>query len=292
MFKPLGEMPASLRAHIRYPEDIFALQAAVFATYHMTEPAVFYNREDQWEIPTIDDATEAQAMQPYYTIMRLPGESDAEFIQMLPFTPRRKDNLAAWLVARSDPAHYGDVRVFQFPKQKVVFGPRQVVARINQDQMISPQITLWNQQGSQVTWGTLMVIPIEESLVYVRPLYLRGAGGRIPELTRVVVVYQDQIVMEQTFEQALAKLFGGAGATAPRGQPAPTSTASSQPTAQPQAPGAQPSGAAVPPQISALATEAQAHYQRAIDAQRAGDWAKYGEEIKALGQALDKMKTR
>ena len=286
MFKPLGEMPASLRAHIRYPEDIFAIQASVFATYHMTEPAVFYNREDQWEVPTIDDTGQAQAaMQPYYTIMRLPGETDAEFIQMLPFTPRRKDNLAAWLVARSDAAHYGDVRVFQFPKQKVVFGPRQVVARINQDQMISPQITLWNQQGSQVTWGTLMVIPIEESLIYVRPLYLRGAGGRIPELTRVVVVYQDQIVMEQTFEDALAKLFSGA---APPRPPAPAVTTTS--AALPTAPAGSPSTPS--PQLAQLADEAQAHYQRAIDAQRAGDWAKYGEEIKALGEALDRMKQR
>jgi uncharacterized membrane protein (UPF0182 family) len=280
LFKPLDAMPPSLRAHIRYPEDIFSIQASVFATYHMTEPAVFYNREDQWEVPTIDDTGEAQAaMQPYYTIMRLPGEQDPEFIQMLPFTPRRRDNLAAWLVARSDPAHYGDVRVFQFPKQKVVFGPRQVVARINQDQMISPQITLWNQQGSQVTWGTLMVIPIEESLIYVRPLYLRGAGGRIPELTRVVVVYQDQIVMEQTLEGALARLFGGG---APPRQPAPpvTTTAGAPPAAPPS------------PQLGELADEAQAHYQRAIEAQRAGDWAKYGEEIKALGEALDRMKAR
>jgi uncharacterized membrane protein (UPF0182 family) len=290
MFKPLDQMPAPLRAHIRYPEDIFGIQAAVFATYHMTEPAVFYNREDQWEIPTIDDATDARAMQPYYTVMRLPGEADAEFIQMLPFTPRRKDNLAAWLVARSDSAHYGDVRVFQFPKQKVVFGPRQVVARINQDQTISPQITLWNQQGSQVTWGTLMVIPIEESLIYVRPLYLRGAGGRIPELTRVVVVYQDQIVMEPTFEEALAKLFGpGAGAAPPRGQPAVTETASGRPAAQPPTPAAS-SSAPVAAQLPALATEAQTHYQRALDAQRAGNWAQYGEEIKALGQTLDRMK--
>ena len=292
MFKPLGEMPAAIRAHIRYPEDMFSLQASVFATYHMTEPAVFYNREDQWEVPTIDDSGEAAtAMQPYYTIMRLPGETDAEFIQMLPFTPRRKDNLSAWLVARSDAAHYGDVRVFQFPKQKVVFGPRQVVARINQDQMISPQITLWNQQGSQVTWGTLMVIPIEESLIYVRPLYLRGAGGRIPELTRVVVVYQDQIVMEQTLEAALARLFGGTAG--PRVQPNATATA----TAANQQPGVTSTPATTPaaapsPQLSALADEAQAHYQRAIDAQRAGDWARYGEEIKALGQALERMKGR
>jgi uncharacterized membrane protein (UPF0182 family) len=290
MFKPLGEMPASLRSHIRYPEDMFALQASVFATYHMTEPAVFYNREDQWEIPAIGDSGDAQAvMQPYYTVMTLPGEREAEFIQMLPFTPRRKDNLAAWLVARSDAAHYGEVGVFEFPKQKVVFGPRQVVARINQDQMISPQITLWNQQGSQVTWGTLMVIPIEESLIYVRPLYLRGAGGRIPELTRVAVVHQDQIVMEQTLEAALAKLFGGA--TPPgRAQPSTTTSSAAQPT-----PAVTPTAAAAgvaAPQLGALATEAQGHYQRALEAQRAGDWAKYGEEIRALGQALDRMKER
>ena len=290
MFKPLAEMPATLRSHIRYPEDLFALQASVFATYHMTEPAVFYNREDQWEVPTIDDSGEAQAaMQPYYTIMRLPGERDAEFIQMLPFTPRRKDNLAAWLVARSDPDHYGEVRVFEFPKQKVVFGPRQVVARINQDQMISPQITLWNQQGSQVTWGTLMVIPIEESLIYVRPLYLRGAGGRIPELTRVVVVYQDQIVMEQTLEASLARLFGG-GAAPLRVPPTTTTSTSVQP--QPPVTIAAVPAAGGSPQIATLAEEAQAHYQRAIDAQRAGDWAKYGEEIRALGQTLDRMKQR
>jgi uncharacterized membrane protein (UPF0182 family) len=289
MFKPLSDMPAALRMHVRYPEDMFALQASVFATYHMTEPAVFYNREDQWEVPTIDDSGEAQSvMQPYYTFMRLPGESDAEFIQMLPFTPRRKDNLAAWLVARSDAAHYGEVRVFEFPKQKVVFGPRQVVARINQDQMISPQITLWNQQGSQVTWGTLMVIPIEESLIYVRPLYLRGVGGRIPELTRVVIVYGDQIVMEQTFEGALARLFGGAAP--PRGQPTSTTFTSARPAA-PVTTAAAPA-AAGSPQLASLAEEAQTHYQRAIEAQRAGDWAKYGDEIRALGQTLDRMKQR
>ena len=129
-------------------------------------------------------------MQPYYTIMKLPGEAHAEFIQMVPLTPRRKDNLAAWMVARSDAPHYGRLIVFRFPKQKVVFGPRQVVARINQDQEISPQITLWNQQGSEVIQGTLLVIPIEESLLYIRPLYLRGQGGRIPELKRVIVAYQ------------------------------------------------------------------------------------------------------
>src|SRR5688572_2019478 len=202
LFTPLAEMPAALREHVRYPEDIFAVQSQMYATYHMTQAAVFYNREDQWEIPTIDESADGRAstMQPYYTIMRLPGEEEAEFIQMLPFTPRRRDNLAAWLVARSDGEHYGRLRVFEFPKQKLVYGPRQVVARISQDQTISPQITLWNQQGSQVNWGTLMVIPIEESLIYVRPLYLRAQGGKIPELTRVVAAYGNEIAMEQTLE--------------------------------------------------------------------------------------------
>ena len=293
LFKPLADMPASIREHVRYPEDIFAVQASVYATYHMTQPSVFYNREDQWEVPTVDQSEQGQeAMQPYYTIMRLPGEKDAEFIQMLPFTPRRRDNLAAWLVARSDGEHYGSLRVFEFPKQKLVFGPRQVVGRINQDQAISPQITLWNQQGSQVIWGTLMVIPIEESLIYVRPLYLRGAGGRIPELRRVVVAYNNQIVMEETLDAALARLFSGGAPP-----PAPPSGAGEQESreqdsrAQP-APSTPSAPAASSDQLTALGAEARTHYQRAIEAQRAGDWAKYGEEIRALGQTLEKMRSR
>ncbi len=183
------------------------MQAAVYSTYHMTSPAVFYNKEDQWEVPAIDSGGQAVRMSPYYTIMRLPGEARAEFIQMLPFTPRRRDNLASWLVARSDGDNYGQLMAFEFPKQKLVFGPRQVVARINQDQVIAPQITLWNQQGSEVIQGTLMVIPIEESLLYVRPMYLRAQAGRIPELTRVIVAYQNSIVMERTLDAALARLF-------------------------------------------------------------------------------------
>jgi uncharacterized membrane protein (UPF0182 family) len=289
LFVPIDEMPASLREHVRYPEDIFAIQAAVFATYHMTQPAVFYNREDQWEIPVIEDSGDAGAMQPYYTIMRLPGEAEPEFIQMLPFTPRNRDNLAAWLAARSDGEHYGTLRVFQFPKQKVIFGPRQVVARISQDQTIAPQITLWNQQGSQVIWGTLMVIPIEESLIYVRPLYLRASGGRIPELTRVIVGYQNQIVMEETLEAGLARIFGGSPSRPTdvqltRGQPDATSDAA--PAA------AQPALAQASDAMAGLAAEARGHYDRAVDAQRSGDWAKYGEELRLLGDVLAKMRGR
>ena len=207
---------------------------------------------------------------------------------MLPFTPRRRDNLAAWLVARSDGEHYGTLRVFEFPKQKLVFGPRQVVARISQDQTISPQITLWNQQGSQVIWGTLMVIPIEESLIYVRPLYLRASGGRIPELTRVIVAYENRIVMEETLEAGLARLFCGGRRRGRRHR--------SRHPRTPRGAGCAASGAAVagadagtrrrwPPRRSA-------HYDRAVQAQRAGDWATYGEELRALGQVLERMRAR
>jgi uncharacterized membrane protein (UPF0182 family) len=283
LLKPLEAMPADLRAHLRYPETIFAIQAAMYTTYHMSNPGVFYNKEDQWEIPAIDIDANPQLMQPYYTIMRLPGEAHAEFIQMLPFTPARKDNLAAWMVARSDGERYGQLEVFEFPRQTVVYGPRQIIARINQDQVISPQITLWNQQGSQVIQGTLLVIPIEEALLYVRPLYLRASGGRIPELNRVIVAYQDQIVMEETLDAALDRLFGGGAPRQPR-PPSGTST-----SAAPAAGRGQPAPLTPSPPGAALTVRARQHYDRAMQAQRDGNWALYGEEIRLLGEVLRGM---
>ena len=280
LLKPLDAMPVPLRSHVRYPEGIFALQTAIYATFHMTNPAVFYNREDDWEVPVIDN----EQMEPYYTIMRLPGEARAEFIQMLPFTPRGKNNLAAWMVARSDGDNYGKMLVFQFPKQKLVFGPSQIVARINQDQEISPQITLWNQQGSEVIQGTLLVIPIEEALLYIRPLYLRSSGGRIPELRRVVVAYQNQIVMEETLDEALERLFGQ-GDPSPIPPAATTLLANAAPTPNEALPVA---GAQTSP-YSALARLAQDHYARALDAQQDGNWAQYGEEIERLGAVLGEL---
>jgi len=282
LFTPLAEMPEDLRTRLRYPQSIFALQAAMFATFHMKNPAVFYNKEDQWEIPSVEMGGEPRLMQPYYTIMRLPGEAQPEYIQMLPFTPRQKDNLAAWMVARSDGPNYGRLVAFQFPKQTLVFGPRQIAARINQDQAIAPQITLWNQQGSEVIQGTLLVIPIEESLLYIRPLYLRADGGRIPELKRVVVAHQNQIVMEETLDAALDRLFPGDGAPL-REAPPPTLPASGPAAAPPPAP---PEGVE---SSAELARQARAHYERAIDAQRAGDWARYGEEIRRLGEVLSRL---
>ncbi len=280
LLQPLETMPETLRTRLRYPQRIFAIQAAMFTTFHMTNAAVFYNREDQWEIPTFDSAGQQPVpMHPYYTIMKLPGEAGPEYIQMLPFTPRGKDNLAAWMVARSDGSNYGKLAVFQFPKQTVIFGPKQVAARISQDQVISPQITLWNQQGSEVIQGTLLVIPIEESLIYIRPLYLRAAGGQIPELKRVIVAYQNNIVMEETLTEALERILpsGGAASAAARTDAAGTP----QPTERPQQ---------ADTTTMSLAEQARAHYARALQAQREGNWALYGEEIKKLGEVLERMR--
>ena len=205
LFQDLSKMPEDLRSHIRYPSDLFMIQTHIYATYHMKRPQVFYNKEDQWEVPEID----GDIMKPYYTIMKLPGEDNEEYILMLPYTPRGKSNLSAWMVARSDGEQYGKLDVYTFPKQKLVFGPSQMVARINQDAEISRQISLWDQRGSSVIQGTLLVIPIEESLVYVRPLYLKADAGKIPELKRVIVGYEDNIAMERTLEEALGKIFTG-----------------------------------------------------------------------------------
>jgi len=291
LLQPLDQMPGPIREHLRYPEDIFGIQALIFTTFHMTNPLVFYNKEDQWQVPVLDSERGSVPMQPYYTIMKLPGEDEAEFIQMLPFTPRLKDNLAAWMVARSDGEHYGRLSVFQFPKQKIVFGPRQIVGRINQDQLISPQITLWNQQGSQVIWGTLLVIPIEESLLYVRPLYLRSPEGRIPELKRVIVAYQNRIVMAETLPQGLVQIFGPSVApalSADASALAMPSVAGEPAAGPPAAPGAVEPALATT--VAELAEEANRHFELARQALRDGDWARYGEEMRRVEEILAEIR--
>jgi uncharacterized membrane protein (UPF0182 family) len=212
-------------------------------------------------------------------VMRLPEEERAEFIFMVPFTPRGKDNLASWMVARNDGASYGQLIVYRFPKQSLVFGPAQVVNRINQDTEIARQVSLWDQRGSEVIRGNLLVIPIEESLVYVQPIYLRAEGGRIPELKRVVVAYQNRVVMDETLEQGLARLFGGT-VPAPAFAATPTGTTGA---------GAATAGRSGDARAAALAQEATDVYQRALDAQRAGDWARYGEQVTRLGELLRQL---
>ncbi len=274
VLRPIAEMPADLRRHIRYPLDIFGVQTAVYSTYHMEDPQSFYNREDQWEIPVMGAEGQRAEMESYYTIMKLPGERKEEFILMIPFNPKNKDNLSAWMAARSDGEHYGKMVVYRFPKDRLVYGPKQIVARINQDTEISRQVSLWDQRGSKVIQGTLLVIPVENSLIYVQPLYLRAETGKIPELKRVIVAYENKIAMEETLERALARIFGeGAGATqtAAAGE-ASAATATRQPAAD-----------------GGLAARAREHYERAIKAQREGNWAIYGEEIARLGEIIGKM---
>lgn len=207
LFQPFAAMPVSLQSHIRYPLDLFRFQSESLLTYHMTDPQVFYNREDQWRVPTEIYGGEPQVVEAYYLIMKLPAAEAEEFILLSPFTPVRRNNLIAWLAARSDGANYGKRLLYAFPKQELVYGPEQIEALINQDPVISQQISLWNRQGSQAIQGNLLIIPIEQSLLYVEPLYLEAEEASVPILARVIVVYENQISMAPTLEQALAGIF-------------------------------------------------------------------------------------
>jgi uncharacterized protein len=277
LFRPISDLAPDLRRHLRYPEDIFKVQTYVYTDYHMTSSQIFYNKEDPWQVPVLASGGGENPMLPYYTVMRLPQEKQEEFILMLPFTPGRKDNLSAWMVARSDGENYGKLVVYRFPKQKLVQGPRQIAARINQDAEISRQISLWDQRGSQVIQGNLLVIPIEEALIYVRPLYLRAESGKIPELKRVIVSYENRIAMEETLEASIARIFQGELT-----EPSPKES-------NPLAASATPNLNAAQPGNANFLQQAKEAYDRAVNAQRQGDWAKYGEEIKRLGGILDDL---
>lgn len=284
-FQPLSEIPKALALHLRYPEDIFTIQTSIYSLYHMDEPQIFYNREDQWEIPSIGEASETAGgrktaiLTPRHMIMKLPGEKKEEYILMLPFTPRAKDNLSAWMVARNDGESYGKLMVYRFPKQKLVFGPKQIIGRINQDAEISKQISLWDQGGSQVIQGPLLVIPIEESLIYVRPLYLKAEAGKIPELKRVIVAYENKIAMEQTLEEGLAKIFGTTSVEETRKESVETSKTSAVTFNKEDLPAGR----------QDLIRQANEVFEKATRAQRDGDWSMYGQEIRRLGEILKKL---
>jgi uncharacterized membrane protein (UPF0182 family) len=275
LLRPLAEMPPDVRAHLRYPEDLFRAQTALYATFHMTDPETFYHREDQWQVPGSQRGAEEGGFM-RHMVMRLPGERDPEFILMRPFTPRQKDNLAAWMVARNDGERYGKLVAYRFPRQSLVFGPTQIVNRINQDTEVSRQVALWDQGGSEVIRGELLVIPIEESLIYVQPLYLRAQGGRIPELKRVIVAHESQVAMDETLDAALRRLFAGAGSQQPAASGAPNAPATT----------ARDTGAGAP---ADLLRQAMQHYEAARAAQRAEDWAAYGVEMRQLGDILRRL---
>ena len=285
VFHPLAEMPKDLRAHIRYPEDLFSVQANMYALFHMTDPRVFYNKEDLWRVAQSAAGGPGTAMTPYYNIMKLAEVGTREeFILMVPFTPARKDNMIAWMAARCDDPNYGKVLVFTFPKQKLIYGPQQIESRIDQDPAISQQLTLWGQGGSKVLRGTLLVTPVHNSVLYVEPLYLAAdTSGALPQLQRVLVAYSDHVVMEPTLDAALTKIFGGAVTTtggAPLAPPANVAAAT---------PGAPTPPVPSAPDTQALIHEAQQHYERALQLERQGDWAGYGDEIRKLGEVLNKL---
>ena len=285
MFKPASQMPTALRQHVRYPEDFFTTQAQMFATYHVTDPSLLYNKGNQWQIPSNLSISGAAPMSAYYMIMRLPGQSRDEFVLILPYVPNGRANMIAWLGAQSDAPNYGRAVSFTFPSSVNVYGPAQVEAAINQDPTISAQRTLWGQQGSRVIFGNLLTVPIADSLLYVQPLYLQSSTTKLPQIQRVIVFYrsptassslptgqQQNVIMAPTLAGALTQIFGGA---APPGvTPAPT----------PGAPGT------VSARAARLIAQADAQYAAAQAALRAGDLAGFGRQITALGKTLTQLK--
>ena len=269
LFKPFAIMPADLQKHIRYPEDLFLIQAQLYQAYHMDEAAVFYNREDLWQFPHQPAAGGTSMMAPYYIIMRLPEEPQAEFFVMLPMVPSGRDNMIAWLAARCDPPNYGKLIVYEFPKEKLVYGPLQIEARINQNTEISQQLSLWNQMGSRVIRGNLLVIPIEDSILYVSPLYLRAMQGHLPELKRVIAAYGEHVVMKETLAEALSALF-----IEPDAAPAAPTTATGTPLAGPAAD---------------RARKALDRYNQAMERLKSGDWTGFGTELDAMRGLLEDL---
>ncbi len=265
LFQPLSAMPPDLRRHMRYPRALLAIQARMFSTFHMTDPSVFYNKEDLWEIPSYGSRT----MDPYYLIMKLPGGTAEEFVLLLPFTPSKRDNLAAWMAARCDGENYGKVVVYTFPRDRLVFGPRQIDARIDQDAYISQQLTLWGQRGSEVIRGSLLIIPIETSLIYVQPLYLVATDRvGLPELRRVIMAFGNNVVMEDTLEAAIERLFSGKLPSAKQVAERATAT---------------------PKTERALGAEALNSLRKAREALRKEDWEGFGRYLKEMEEALKKM---
>ena len=265
LFRPLADMPEDVRRHIRYPRALLSIQARMFAAFHMTDPAVFYNKEDLWEIPSYGE----RSMEPYYLITKLPEGTGEEFVLLLPFTPSKRDNLAAWMAARCDGENYGKVVVYTFPRDRLVFGPRQVDARIDQDSYISQQLTLWGQRGSEVIRGSLLIIPIESSLLYVQPLYLVATDRvGLPELRRVIVAYGNDVVMEENLETAIQRLFTG---SLPKMQ-----LTEEAPSVKQKSP-------------RELGRQALERIRKAREALRKEDWSGFGRFLKETEDALQEM---
>ena len=285
LFRDASAMPASLRKHVRYPELLLELQAAVYGLYHMTESAVFFNKEDLWTVASQVGTQSGQAtpMEPNFILMTLPGERAIEFVEMLPFTPANRNNLIGWIAGRSDGEHYGSAIVFDFPKTKLVDGPLQVEARIDQNPQLSAQLSLWNQQGSHVRRGSLLVIPIGRGLLYAEPIYLQAERSPMPELRLVVLALQDRLAYGPTFESALASLFGNA-APAAAAPPTGGAAASARQGPAPAAVGQAAQGDLN--ELIAAAARDLAEYQRLTAEGKLGE---AGQRLEALKNKLDQL---
>jgi uncharacterized membrane protein (UPF0182 family) len=264
MFKALSDLSPDLKAHLRYPEDLFAIQADEYKTFHMKDPQVFYNREDLWVSPNETYAGASTTMDPYYILMKLPGSEQLQYLLMTPFTPQNRDNMISWIAARCDFPAYGSMIFYQLPKEKLVYGPSQIEAMINQNTTISQQLTLWDQKGSRVIRGKLIVTPIENSFLYIVPVYLQAEGANFPQLKRVIAVAGDKVVMEPTLDAALGGLFG-----------------------MPPPPASAVQAAAPPGGMQSALTVARGLLEEARKAMEQGDWAKYGTSMERLAQQLD-----
>lgn len=299
LFRPLAEMPAELQAHMRYPEDLFSVQAGQFLTYHMTDVRVFYNKEDLWQLPTEIYDTGEQPMEPYYVTLALPGFTEPEFLLIQPFTPAGRNNMIAWMAARNDVPNYGELFVYELPKQELVFGPVQVEGRISQEPTISQQFSLWNQAGTRVIRGNLIVIPLNQNFLYIKPVFLRSETSALPELKRVIVATQERIVMRTTLDEALAALLLAQPVAAILDAEGDVIIADEGAAVTPETPDDSPEATAVPPtrdtlspvtdDIDELIRSANQHFEAAQAAQRNGDWATYGAELTALQRDLARL---
>jgi uncharacterized protein len=267
VMKPMSKAPESIKGHLRYPESLFTVQANMLLTYHMTNANVFYNNEDAWHIANQVFESGEQPVESYYLVTRLPDEQRDEFIVIIPFTPFKKDNMIAFLTAKCDMPDYGELKLYVLPKDKLSYGPLQIEARINQNPDISKQLTLWSQKGSSVIKGNMLAIPIEESILFIQPLYLKAESSEMPELKRVIVSFSDKIVMENDLPAALERLFSGNVFVDQGGAPGETRET----------------------RIRDLAVRALNHYNQADANMREGNWAKYGENIRMLGEILQRM---
>jgi hypothetical protein len=261
-------MSDNLRKHLRYPQDLFEIQVEKYSRYHMTIPQVFYNNEDLWTRPFEQYDGRKRVMQPYYIMSKLPDEDLLQFMLMTPMTPDNRDNMIAWIAAKSDEPNYGELVVYKLPKEKLIYGPNQIESRIDQDTEISRQLSLWDQRGSSVVRGNLIVVPIEDSFLYVEPIYLIAQDVSIPQLQRVVVAYGDRVAMERTLEQSLNEIFGARVVQ----QRSPERGGETMPV---------PSGV----QLEAL-QEAQNLIQQAREALQNGDFSTFGTRFNDLEQLL------